>query len=72
MREARLVASTIGSYDIALAVWLRSIDDVQRLEGYLADQFPGVSVVDRSIVLRTPHHLHRTIDVSGRSMPKHG
>lgn len=72
LREARLVASTIGSYDIALAVWLRSIDDVQRLEGYLADQFPGVSVVDRSIVLRTPHHLHRTIDVSGRSMPKHG
>jgi len=72
LREARLVASTIGSYDIALAVWLRSIDDVQRLEGYLAEQFPGVSVVDRSIVLRTPHHLHRTIDVSGRSMPKHG
>lgn len=72
LREARLVASTIGSYDIALAVWLRSIDDVQRLESYLAEQFPGVSVVDRSIVLRTPHHLHRTIDLSGRSMPKHG
>ena len=59
--------------DIALAVWLRSIDDVQRLEGYLADQFPGVSVVDRSIVLRTAASpASGRIDVSGRSMPKHG
>ncbi|NQX13452.1 Lrp/AsnC family transcriptional regulator [Microbacteriaceae bacterium VKM Ac-2855] len=67
LREARLVASTIGTYDIALAVWLRSMDDVQRLEAYLAEHFPRVGVADRSIVLRTPTHLRRRVDLSGRS-----
>lgn len=68
LREARLAASMIGSYDLALAVWLRSLDDVSKLETYLADHFPQARVVDRSVVLRTPYHLKRRIDLRGRSL----
>ncbi|WFR68559.1 hypothetical protein P9139_10755 [Curtobacterium flaccumfaciens] len=64
--ESRLVASVVGGYDIALAVWLRSIDDVARIETYFAEHVPGVAVVDRSVVLRTPYHLQKRIDVDGR------
>ena len=67
LREARLVASMIGSYDVALAVWLRSLDDVPKLEAYFAAHFPEATVIDRSVVLRTPLHLRRHIRPDGRS-----
>jgi hypothetical protein len=58
----------IGSYDVALAVWLRSLDDVPKLEAYLADHFPEATVFDRSVVLRTPFHVRRRIGPDGRSV----
>ncbi|MBA8991464.1 DNA-binding Lrp family transcriptional regulator [Curtobacterium pusillum] len=69
--ESRLVASIVGGYDIALAVWLRSIDDVARIETFFAEHVPGVSVADRSVVLRTPYHLQKRIDAQGRYRPTH-
>ncbi len=68
LREARAVMSLIGSYDLALAVWLRSLDDVPKLEAYLAGHFPETGVVDRSLVLRTPLHLRRPIGPDGRAV----
>ena len=55
-----------AGYDIALAVWLRSIDDVARIEAWFAEHVPGVRVADRSVVLRTPYHLRKRIDAEGR------
>lgn len=69
LSESRLVASVVGGYDIALAVWLRSIDDVARIETWFAEHVPGVRVADRSVVLRTPYHLRKRIDAEGRYRP---
>ncbi|WP_222131341.1 Lrp/AsnC family transcriptional regulator [Pseudonocardia sp. C8] len=66
LQEARLVASTVGGYDIALAAWLRTLDDVPKLESYLTELLPQVTVADRSLVLRTPLHLRRLLDPHGR------
>ncbi|WGD37069.1 Lrp/AsnC family transcriptional regulator [Lysinibacter sp. HNR] len=66
LRESRLVASILGRYDIVLAVWLKSITDLDRFEVYLSTAFPSVTVLDRSIVLRTPFHLRRNLDAHGR------
>ncbi|WIB78623.1 Lrp/AsnC family transcriptional regulator [Curtobacterium sp. MCPF17_002] len=70
--ESRLVASVVGGYDIALAVWLRSIDDAARIETYFAEHVPGVRVADRSVVLRTPYHLQKRLDTEGRYRPSDG
>ena len=68
LRQARLVAPVIGRTSVMLAVWLHSIDDVQRLEIFL-EQRIQCTVRDRSIVLRTPLHLHLRLDASGRRIP---
>lgn len=64
MRETRMTASIIGNYDIALAVWLKNLEDLQRLETALTSQL-GVTVADTSIVLRTSTHLHVQLDEHG-------
>lgn len=53
INEVRMAASTIGPYNLVLSVWMRALADVQRLEAAIEEGAPGVSIADRSVVLRS-------------------
>lgn len=53
LNEVRLAVSTIGPYNLVLSVWMRTLADVQRLEAAIDERIPGVSIADRSVVLRS-------------------
>jgi DNA-binding Lrp family transcriptional regulator len=65
MDEVRLVVNTVGEYNMIMAVWLRTLHDVQRLEAILEDKMPGLVIADRSVVLRTVKHLGHMLDEGG-------
>ncbi|MGW9114301.1 Lrp/AsnC family transcriptional regulator [Microbacterium sp. NPDC055683] len=67
MDEVRLVVTTVGEYNVILAVWLRTLQDVGRLEAVMEERLPGVAIADRSVVLRTPKHLGHLLDDRGRA-----
>jgi hypothetical protein len=57
----------VGQHDLAVDVWTRTLDDVQRLEATIEEQLPGVQIVDRALVLRTVKLMGRLLDESGRA-----
>jgi DNA-binding Lrp family transcriptional regulator len=63
--EARLVVTTASQYNVIMAAWLRSLHDVQEVEGVLEERLPGVRILDRSVVLGTVKHLGHIIDDDG-------
>lgn len=67
MPETRLATAIVGSCDIALAAWLKSLEDLERLKTALTQQL-AINVVDTSIVMRTPVHLHEWLNEDGLRM----
>lgn len=67
IEEVRLVANTVGEYNVIMAVWLRTLQDVGRMEAILEERLPGVSIADRSVVLRTTKHLGHMLQPDGRA-----
>jgi DNA-binding Lrp family transcriptional regulator len=67
IEEVRLVVKTVGEYNVIMAVWLRTLQDVGRLEAVIEERLPGVSIADRSVVLRTTKHLGHLLDAQGRA-----
>jgi DNA-binding Lrp family transcriptional regulator len=67
IEEVRLVVKTVGEYNVIMAVWLRTLQDVSRLEALIEERLPGVSIADRSVVLRTTKHLGHLLDANGRA-----
>jgi DNA-binding Lrp family transcriptional regulator len=67
IEEVRLVVKTVGEYNVIMAVWLRTLQDVGRLEAMVEDRLPGVSIADRSVVLRTTKHMGHLLDEKGRA-----
>ncbi|MGW8484563.1 Lrp/AsnC family transcriptional regulator [Microbacterium sp. NPDC055903] len=67
MEEVRLVVNTVGEYNVIMAVWLRTLQDVGRLEAVLEERLPGITIADRSVVLRTTKHLGHLLDEHGRA-----
>jgi DNA-binding Lrp family transcriptional regulator len=67
MEEVRLVVNTVGEYNVIMAVWLRTLQDVGRVEAIIEDRLPGVSIADRSVVLRTTKHLGHLLRADGRA-----
>jgi DNA-binding Lrp family transcriptional regulator len=65
MEAVRLVVTTIGRHNVIMAVWLRTLGDVGRLEAMLEERLPGVSIADRSLVLRTVKHMGHLLDADG-------
>ena len=65
LQEARAVVAMVGQYDLAIDVWTRTLDDVQRLEATVEERMPGVQIVDRAVVLRTVKLMGRLLDDSG-------
>jgi hypothetical protein len=50
-----------------MAVWLRTLQDVNRLEAIIEERLPGVTIADRSVVLRTVKHLGHFLDQHGQA-----
>jgi DNA-binding Lrp family transcriptional regulator len=65
LHEARAVVAMVGQYDLAIDVWTRNLDDVQRLEATIEERLPGVQIVDRAVVLRTVKIMGRLLDEAG-------
>jgi len=65
--EIRLAVSTVGLYNLVLAVWMRTLADVQRLEVMIEEKLPGVNIADRSVVLRTVKNMGHRLDQFERS-----
>lgn len=65
LQQARAVVAVVGQYDLAVDVWTRTLDDVQRLEATIEEQLPGVQIIDRALVLRTVKLMGRLLDESG-------
>ena len=66
-RSARLTATVTAGPSLALCSWLRTVEEVHRLELSIASRFPTVHVVDRLIVLRQVKRMGRTLDENGRA-----
>lgn len=66
--EIRAVISVVGRYNIAMAVWMRTLEDVSRLEAAIEKQLPDVRIVARSVVLRTPKLVGNVLDPTGRRL----
>lgn len=67
LEEVRLVANTVGEYNVIMAVWLRTLQDVGRMEAVIEQRLPSVSIADRSVVLRTTKHLGHMLQPDGRA-----
>ncbi|MDQ1731523.1 MAG: hypothetical protein QOK10_1682 [Pseudonocardiales bacterium] len=67
-RQARLCATVTAGPSLVLGVWLRTVEEVHRLELAIAAKLPRVEVVDRLIVLRTVKRMGRLLDNSGRAI----
>ncbi|QYB06794.1 Lrp/AsnC family transcriptional regulator [Rhodococcus sp. USK10] len=66
MHEVRLAAAISSEYNLAMAVWLRDLPDVNRFETLLEKAIGGAAVVrDRAVVIRPGTHLGRSLDNSG-------
>ncbi|WP_276206907.1 Lrp/AsnC family transcriptional regulator [Streptomyces niveiscabiei] len=66
VREVRMCAITAGPANLLVDVWLRDLRDVHVFEAYVAGKLPRLTVVDRSVVLRTVKHMGRLLDRGGR------
>jgi DNA-binding Lrp family transcriptional regulator len=67
MRQARLTATVAAGPVIALSTWLRTVEELHRLELTFAEQLPQLQVVDRLVVLRVVKRMGRLINEGGRS-----
>lgn len=67
-RELRLTTTTTGAQNLMFTAWLRTVEDVQRLELAIALRMPQIEIVDRLIVLRTIKRMGRLVDEFDRSV----
>ncbi|MFD4629889.1 Lrp/AsnC family transcriptional regulator [Streptomyces sp. NPDC058284] len=67
LEEARLVVSTIGTYNLVVCVWMRDLTEVTRLEAQIEDGLDGVRIVDRCVTLRTVKRAGNLLDARGRT-----
>ncbi|MFC9760221.1 Lrp/AsnC family transcriptional regulator [Rhodococcus jostii] len=65
LNDVRLLARSVGPYNIIMAMWLRTIGDIQKLEMVIEQKVPEVRIEDRSLVFRTPKHLGRLLTSTG-------
>jgi DNA-binding Lrp family transcriptional regulator len=64
--EIRTVLQIAGPSNVIMAVWLRELADVSRLEASLESHLPEVEIVDRSVVLRCAKRIGVVLDETGR------
>lgn len=65
--EVRLAVLVASEYNLIMAVWLRTLNDVHRFELLLEKLLPGTRVADRSVVMQIGKHLGHILDDRGRA-----
>ena len=65
LREVRAVMQTVGTTDLGVVVWMRSLTDVQDLELSIEAMLPDVVIQDRALVFRTVKIMGRLLDDRG-------
>ncbi|MDR7167316.1 DNA-binding Lrp family transcriptional regulator [Nocardia kruczakiae] len=63
--EARTALAVASQYNLVVAVWLREMAEVMRVEAALEAAVPSARIVDRSVVFRMSKHIGRLIDEDG-------
>jgi len=63
--EVRAAMTTTGPHNLFVAVWLRSLGDVQRLEVELTTNLPHLVVVDRTLEIRPIKRIGHLLDKDG-------
>jgi len=66
-RQTRLCASLAAAPSLVLSAWLRTVEEVHRLELSIAKKLPNLEVIDRLLVLRQVKRMGRLLDESGRA-----
>ncbi|MFJ3671466.1 Lrp/AsnC family transcriptional regulator [Streptomyces sp. NPDC090106] len=66
--EVRTVLQIAGPSNVIMAVWLRELTDVSRLEAAIESQLRDVEIVDRSVVLRATKRIGVALDPTGRKL----
>ncbi|MFE5705921.1 Lrp/AsnC family transcriptional regulator [Rhodococcus koreensis] len=67
IEEVRLAVLVASEYNLIMAVWLRTLNDVHRFELLLEKLLPGSRVADRSVVMQIGKHLGHILDDRGRA-----
>jgi hypothetical protein len=65
--RGRATFSTAGSYNLILALWLRSLSDLETFERQLTTKAPHITVADRAVVIRTVKLIGRILDAAGHA-----
>lgn len=65
-REVRAIVETIGTTDLAVVVWMKSLAHIQELEIALETRMTMAEVVDRILVIRTVKLMGNILDEEGR------
>jgi hypothetical protein len=68
LRHVRLCATVSAATSLVVCAWLRTVEEVHRLELTIAKQLPQLRIVDRLIVLRTVKRMGRLVDHRGRAV----
>lgn len=65
--EVRAAVTCSSRYNLILAVWLRTLADVNKFEVALENALPGARIADRSVVLRIRKRLGMIVDNDSRA-----
>ncbi|WP_336630784.1 MULTISPECIES: Lrp/AsnC family transcriptional regulator [unclassified Microbacterium] len=66
--EVRLAMTAASRYNLILAVWLRTLADVNRFEIALETALQGARIADRAVVLRISKQMGRSVGADTRAI----
>ncbi|MFE5008751.1 Lrp/AsnC family transcriptional regulator [Streptomyces sp. NPDC056696] len=68
LTEVRTVLQIAGPCNVIMAVWLKELTDVSKLEAAIESQLRDVEIVDRSVVLQAAKRTGVVLDPTGRRL----
>ncbi|MFI0409155.1 Lrp/AsnC family transcriptional regulator [Actinomadura sp. 3N508] len=66
--EVRMCASVTSQHNLVINGWVRSIPDSHRLESFISQRFPEVTVIGRSLTLANTKRMGWILDEAGRAV----
>ncbi|MFD0855578.1 hypothetical protein ACFQ07_25275, partial [Actinomadura adrarensis] len=65
--QTRMCAAVVGGSNLALTLWLRSVEELQPLEMEMSRRAPRTSITERTLTLRHLKLMGRVLDTEGRA-----